>query len=125
MDIKEICMREYMAKWFQEHEKELAETADAIFRHPEVSLQERESSRYLADFLEKKGFRITWGLAGFETAFLAEWGSGTPVLDSSRNMTHCLDWDRRLPVNTVLQAGQGMDAGTIFWEQPVPGQHAR
>lgn len=80
MDAKERCMAEYMAKWFQEHEKELAETADAIFQHPEVSLQERESSRYLADFLEKKGFRITWGLAGFETAFLAEWGSGIPVV---------------------------------------------
>lgn len=72
-------MTEFIKKWFQEHEEELSEIADNIFRHPEISLKERESSRYLADFLEKKGFHISWRLAGFETAFLAEWGSGSPV----------------------------------------------
>lgn len=77
---KERNMTEFTTKWFQEHEEELTEIADKIFRHPEVSMKEWESSRYLAGFLEKKGFHISWGLAGFETAFLAEWGFGSPVL---------------------------------------------
>lgn len=77
---KKESMTEFTAKWFQENEGELSAIADAIFRHPEISLQERESSRCLADFLKRRGFSISWGLAGFETAFMAEWGSDSPVL---------------------------------------------
>lgn len=80
MSKKEKGITEFTEEWFQEHAGVLFETADEIFRHPEVSLQERESSRCLADFLERRGFRISWELAGFETAFLAEWGDGSPVL---------------------------------------------
>lgn len=54
----------------------MKETADFIFRHPELSMNEHESSRALARFLEEEGFRVTWGIAGFETAFLAEWTGG-------------------------------------------------
>ena len=53
-------------------------TADYIFRHPELSLKEYRSSRALAEFLETEGFEVTWGLAGFETAFAAVWSSGGP-----------------------------------------------
>ena len=56
--------------------KKMKDTADYIFCHPELSLKEHKSSRALADFLEAEGFKITWGLAGFETAFAAEWSSG-------------------------------------------------
>lgn len=60
--------------------KKMKETADYIFCHPELSLQEKKSSRKLAEFLEGEGFSVRWGLAGFETAFLAEWGEGEPVI---------------------------------------------
>ena len=56
--------------------KKMKDTADYIFCHPELSLKEYKSSPALADFLEAEGFEITWGLAGFETAFVAEWSSG-------------------------------------------------
>ena len=54
----------------------MKETADFIFRHPELSLHEKESSARLAEFLESEGFAVSWNLAGFETAFVAEWGGG-------------------------------------------------
>lgn len=60
--------------------EKMRETADYIFRHPEVSEQERESSRALAHFLEEEGFAVKWNLADFETAFVAEWGQGRPVI---------------------------------------------
>lgn len=63
-----------------EIEKKMKETADFIFRHPELSLHEKESSARLAEFLESEGFTVSWNLAGFETAFVAEWGSGKPVI---------------------------------------------
>lgn len=61
-------------------EKKMIETADFIFNHPEISGNEKESSRKLAEFLENEGFMVRWGLAGFETAFVAEWGSGKPII---------------------------------------------
>ena len=58
----------------------MTETADFIFRHPEASLREGESSRALAEMLEGEGFTVEWNTAGFETAFTAQWGSGKPVI---------------------------------------------
>lgn len=78
LEKKESTAAKLIAEWIREHKREMEELSDVIFRHPEVSLQERESSRYLAGWLEEKGFEITWGIAGLETAFLAEWGSGEP-----------------------------------------------
>ena len=63
-----------------EIEKKMKETADFIFRHPELSLHEKESSARLAEFLESEGFAVSWNLAGFETAFVAEWGGGKPAI---------------------------------------------
>lgn len=79
MDCK-INRNEIIQHWLEEHHDLIQKTADYIFRNPEISLQEEKSSRCLADFLEKNGFSITWGVSGFKTAFLAEWGSGKPVL---------------------------------------------
>lgn len=73
-------MYKVITNWFQENEEEMEKTSAFIFDHPELSLQERESSRCLAEYLEKNGFSVHWGLAGFDTAFVAEWGSGKPVL---------------------------------------------
>ncbi len=63
-----------------EIKQKMTETADYIFRHPEISLKEEKSSQELARFLEEEGFHISWNLAGFETAFVAEWGEGRPVI---------------------------------------------
>lgn len=71
---------EIIGQWMEEHRKELLKTADFIFCHPEVSLKEKESSRALAGYLEALEFSVQWNLAGFETAFLAEWGEGEPVI---------------------------------------------
>ena len=60
--------------------KKMRETSEDIFRNPELSLEERFSSRRLAEFLESEGFSVDWGTAGFETAFTAEWGTGGPVI---------------------------------------------
>ena len=66
---------EMIGKWMKEYEGKLLDTADFIFCHPEVSLKEKASSRALAGCLEQMGFSVQWELAGFETAFAAQWGS--------------------------------------------------
>lgn len=56
------------------------EVVDTIFSFSELGYQELETSAYVTGILEKEGFRITRGVAGMPTAWVAEWGSGKPVI---------------------------------------------
>ncbi len=58
----------------------LAELADRIWEYAETALRERRSAAVLSDYLEGKGFRVQRGVAGMPTAFVAEYGSGRPVI---------------------------------------------
>lgn len=50
--------------------------SDFIFKHPELGLEEYESSKYLADLMESYNFKITYPYCGIDTAFIAEYGDG-------------------------------------------------
>jgi aminobenzoyl-glutamate utilization protein B len=54
--------------------------SDSVWRHAELGLIERRSARALADYLAANGFEINMGVANMETAFVATWGSGGPVI---------------------------------------------
>src|SRR5690625_2493432 len=54
--------------------------SDYIWDHPELRYEEYESAKYLSDGLEKEGFTVTSGIANIDTAFVAEFGSGKPVI---------------------------------------------
>ena len=66
--------------WISHNEPRLIEIADTIWKYAEVGLQEFESSALLADELEQAGFAVERGVAGMPTAFVAEYGTGKPVL---------------------------------------------
>ena len=51
-----------------------------IWEYAEVGYQETRSSALLREHLEKAGFRVTANIGGVPTAFVAEWGSGKPVV---------------------------------------------
>jgi len=53
---------------------------DQIFSYSELGFQEYETSKYVTAILEKNGFRVQSGVAGIPTAWVATYGSGTPVL---------------------------------------------
>lgn len=56
------------------------ETALAIWNLAEPGYQEEESSALLATMLEEAGFTVERGIAGIPTAFIAEFGTGQPVI---------------------------------------------
>ena len=58
----------------------LTAMSDKIWAYAETALKERRSSQLLADYAEEKGFRVTRGVAGMPTAFIAEFGQGRPVI---------------------------------------------
>ena len=70
----------------KEIKAKMKDTADYIFHNPELSLKEYKSSRKLAEFLESEGFKVRWGIAGFETAFAAEWSSGQDRNEQGKNV---------------------------------------
>ncbi|HEY5617553.1 MAG TPA: amidohydrolase [Vicinamibacterales bacterium] len=61
-------------------EKMAQEMVDSVFSFSELAHQEFETSRYLTNILEKNGFAVRRGVAGMQTAWLATWGSGKPVI---------------------------------------------
>ena len=64
----------------EKHKKNLIEISDNIWEAAEPALLEFKSSNYLSDYAELNGFRVKKGVAGIETAFTAEYGSGSPII---------------------------------------------
>ncbi len=62
------------------NEKGVQEMVDMIFSFAELGFQEVESSNYLTNFLSEKGFTVEKGISGIPTAWMARWGSGSPVI---------------------------------------------
>ena len=78
-----------------------------IWEYAEVGLEETRSSALLQGHLRESGFRVTAGVAGMPTAFVASYGSGKPVIgilaeyDALPGMSQKVDG-----VRSPLQAGR-------------------
>ena len=59
---------------------ELNEVNKALWEFAEVGLEEHRSSALLIDKLKAAGFKVRVGVADMPTAFVAEFGSGTPII---------------------------------------------
>jgi len=59
---------------------ELIQLSDQVWAFAETALRETRSAALLADYAERQGFRVTRGVAGMPTAFVAEFGSGRPII---------------------------------------------
>lgn len=62
------------------HSEKLIALSDQIWAHAETAMEEYKSSALLADYAEAQGFRVKRGVAGIPTAFVAEYGSGKPII---------------------------------------------
>lgn len=56
------------------------EISRQIWENPELGFQEVKSAALLREELRRAGFRIQDEVAGLQTAFIAEWGEGKPVI---------------------------------------------
>lgn len=62
------------------HEKELTNISDKIWGYAETAMKEKQSAKVLSDYAEAQGFKVTRNIAKIPTAFIAEYGSGKPVI---------------------------------------------
>lgn len=67
-------------QWLEENSQPFIDMANAIWERPELAFQEFFASKLQADYLEKQGFRVQRDVAGINTAFIAEWGQGHPII---------------------------------------------
>lgn len=54
--------------------------AQQIWEHSELGFLETKSTELLQASLKEEGFTVTKGVAGMPTAFIAEYGTGTPII---------------------------------------------
>ena len=64
----------------EKHSDKLIAISDSIWAYAETAFNETNSSKLLSDYAESQGFRVTKGVAGMPTAFVATYGSGSPVI---------------------------------------------
>ncbi len=59
---------------------EISDVSKKVFSFAEIGSKEFRTSRFLADFLKKKGFSVTIPYKGMKTSFRAEYGKGRPTV---------------------------------------------
>jgi aminobenzoyl-glutamate utilization protein B len=64
----------------EKHQQELIRLSDQVWGFAETAMKERKSAKVLADYAEARGFKVTRGVAEIPTAFIAEYGSGKPII---------------------------------------------
>ena len=75
-----VLLKDQVIKSVNQHQFEFIDLSDQIWAFAETALQEYKSSKLLSDYAESKGFKVTRGVAGMPTAFIAEFGSGRPYI---------------------------------------------
>jgi aminobenzoyl-glutamate utilization protein B len=72
--------RDAMLESMKARESHFGEISRRIWEFAEVGYKEHKSSALLQDELRKSGFTVKTNIGGAPTAFVAEWGSGKPVI---------------------------------------------
>ena len=96
--------REEILSLIDERSKAYTDISDAIWGYAEPRFQETDSSALQQEYLKSRGFSVRADLAGEKTAFIAEWGSGTPILaflgefDALSSLQQKADCTERCPI---------------------------
>ena len=78
---KEIAaMKQQLSTAVGAHAKDVQVMVDQVFSFSELGFQETETSEFLTSVLSKNGFTIEKGISNVPTAWMAKWGSGSPVI---------------------------------------------
>ncbi|MEQ4664229.1 M20 family metallopeptidase [Providencia rettgeri] len=70
----------FIGNYIEKHRQQFTKLSDDIWDHPETRFEETYSANLLADALEQEGFNVERGVGNIETAFIASYGFGSPVI---------------------------------------------
>lgn len=71
---------QFVKNVINEKQQDFIEVSDYIWAHPEIRFEEEQSSNALKEALKKEGFKVESPVAGLDTAFVATYGSGSPIV---------------------------------------------
>ncbi len=72
--------KQSVIEYVDQNYKDLTALSDRIWSYEEIAFQESKSSADLIAYAKKQGFRVKAGVAEIPTAFVAEYGSGKPII---------------------------------------------
>ncbi|MFC4320486.1 amidohydrolase [Litchfieldia salsa] len=72
--------KQTLLDWIQRHEFRFTDIARQIWDNPQVAYEETFASNLQMATLKEVGFKITAGVGGVPTAFIAEYGIGSPII---------------------------------------------
>jgi len=72
--------KSFVLDFIERNAAALIRLSDSLFYFAELGMQEKRSAELMTALLEEHGFRIERGISGFDTSFLATYGSGAPVI---------------------------------------------
>ncbi|MBQ7796003.1 MAG: amidohydrolase [Lachnospiraceae bacterium] len=72
--------RQEISDLIELRKKAYTDISDAIWGFAESRFEEVESSKIQQEYMRSRGFEVKADLAGEATAFIAEWGSGKPII---------------------------------------------
>lgn len=75
-----MMSKAHLRELIEQRKTEFEEISDSIWNFAELSFCEYKSSNLQKEFMQKEGFRITSPIANMKTAFVAEFGTGKPVI---------------------------------------------
>ena len=73
-------LKSQVIQYVDSQEKNLIAVSDKIWAAAEVAFQESVSAETLIKYAKANGFRVKVGVAETPTAFIAEYGSGSPII---------------------------------------------
>ncbi len=77
---KMVTYKKEAVEWIDNNREALDDAATKIWEYAELALLEYESAGLLANYIEDHGFTVERGVAGMPTAFVATYGSGSPII---------------------------------------------
>ncbi|KKK37372.1 amidohydrolase [Mesobacillus campisalis] len=72
--------KQSILEWLESKDEEYTRMAEEIWKNPQVAYEERFASELQMTHLADRGFRIWENIGGVRTAFVAEYGSGSPII---------------------------------------------
>ncbi|MBS9424799.1 M20 family metallopeptidase [Photorhabdus caribbeanensis] len=73
-------LTEFIHEYINQRQSDFTYLSDKIWEHSETNFKESFSAELLANALENEGFVVQRGVGNIETAFIASYGSGHPVI---------------------------------------------
>ena len=90
----EMFQKEMLDSFVDSHMEEMWDIALYIHKNPELGYEEHKACKAQCDYLEAQGFQVQRGVEELDTAYVAVYGEGSPVIgiaseyDALKNLGH-------------------------------------